>query len=45
MVPLRDLLDVIGLVGRRNNVTVSRILQGRDPHNIPVLVPDCRGLD
>ena len=45
MVPLRDLPDVIGLVGRRDNATESRILQGRDPRSIWVLVPDCRGLD
>ena len=44
VVPLRDLPDVMGLVGRRDNATESRILQGRDPHSIRVLVPDCRGL-
>ena len=44
MVPLRDLPDVIGLVGCRDNATESRILQGRDPRSIRVLVPDCRGL-
>ena len=43
--PLRNLSDVIGLVGRRDNATESRILQGRDPRSIRVLVPDCRGLD
>ena len=43
--PLRNLPDVIGLVGRRDNATKSRILQGRDPRSIQVLVPDCRGLD
>ena len=43
--PLRNLLDIIGLVGRRDNVTESRILQGRDPRSIRVPVPDGRGLD
>ena len=43
--PLRNLPDVIGLVGRRDNATESHILQGRDPRSIRVLVPDCRGLD
>ena len=42
VVPLRNLPDVIGLVGRRDNATESRILQGRDPRSIRVLVPDCR---
>ena len=37
--------DVIGLVGRRDSTTESRILQGRVPRSIRVLVPDCRGLD
>ena len=45
MVPLRNLPDVIGLVGRRDNVTESRLLQGRDPRSFRVLVPDGRGLD
>ena len=45
VVPLRNLPDVIGLVGRRNNVTEGRLLQGRDPRSIRVLVPDGRGLD
>ena len=45
VMPLRNLPDVIGLVGRRDNATESRILQGRDPRSIHVLVPDCRGLD
>ena len=31
VVPLRNLPDVIGLVGRRDNARESRILQGRDP--------------
>ena len=43
--PLRNLPDVIGLVGCCDNATESRILQGRDPRSIRVLVPDCRGLD
>ena len=45
VVPLRNLPDVIGLVGRRDNATESHIMQGRDPRSIRVLVPDCRGLD
>ena len=32
-------------MGRRDNATESRVLQGRDPRSIRVLVPDCRGLD
>ena len=40
VVPLRDLPDGMGLVGRQNHVTESRILQGRDPRSIRVLVPD-----
>ena len=35
--PLRNLPDVIGLVGRRDNATEIRILQGRDPRSIRVL--------
>ena len=45
VVPLHDMPGVIGLVGRRDNATESRILQGRDPRSIRVLVPDCWGLD
>ena len=30
VVPLRNMPDVIGLVGRRDNATESRVLQGRD---------------
>ena len=45
MVPLRDMPDVIGLVGRRDKATESRILQGRDPRSIRVLVPDCWALN
>ena len=45
VVPLRNIPDVIGLVGRRDSVTESRVLQGRDPRSIQVLVPDSRGLD
>ena len=45
VVLLRNMLDVIGLVGRRDNATESRVLRGRDPRSILVLVPDCRGLD
>ena len=45
MVPLHNMPDVIGLVGRRDNATESHVLQGRDPHSIRVLVPECQGLD
>ena len=45
VVPLHNMPDVIGLVGRRDNATESRVLQGRDARSIRVLVPDCRGLD
>ena len=45
VVPLHDLQDVMGLVGRQKDVTESRILQGRDPHSMRVFVPDCRGFD
>ena len=45
VVPLPNLPDVIGLVGRRDNATESQILQGRDPRSIRVFVPDCRELD
>ena len=44
VVPLRNMPNVIGLVRRRDNATESRILQGRDPRSIRVLVPDCWGL-
>ena len=36
VVPLCNLPDVIGLVGRRDNATESRLLQGRDPRSIRV---------
>ena len=45
VVPLRNVPDVIGLVGRRDSATESRVLQGRDARSIRVLVPDCQGLD
>ena len=44
-VPLRNVRDVFGLVGRRDSATESRVLQGRDGCSVRVLVPDCRGLD
>ena len=44
-VPLRNVPDVFGMVGRRDSATESRVLQGRDAGSIRVLVPDCRGLD
>ena len=42
VVPLRDLPDGMGLVGRQK-MRQSRILQGRDPRSIRVLVPDGQG--
>ena len=45
VVPLRGLPDDMGLVGRQKDATESRILQGRDPRSIRVLVPDGRGFD
>ena len=44
-VPLRNVADVFGPVGRRDSVTESCVLQGREARSIRVLVPDCRGLD
>ena len=44
-VPLLNVPDVFGMSGRRDSVTESRILQGRDAHSVRVLVPDCRGLE
>ena len=43
--PLRNVPDVIGLVGRREGAAESRVLQGRDVRSVRVLVPDCRGVD
>ena len=45
VVPLRNIPDVIGLVGRREGAAESRVLQGRDARSVRVLVPDCRGVD
>ena len=45
VVPLRNIPDVIGLVGRREGAAESRVLQGRDVRSVQVLVPDCRGVD
>ena len=45
VVPLRDLLDGMGLVGRQKDATESLILQGRDPRSIRVHIPDGRGFD
>ena len=44
-VPLRNVPDGFGMIGRRDGATESRILQGRDARSIRMLVPDCRGLD
>ena len=40
VVPLRNVPDVIGLVGRRESAVESRVLQGRDTRSVRVLVPD-----
>ena len=45
VLPLRDLPDGMGLVGHQKDATESRILQGRDPRSIRVLVPDRRGFN
>ena len=45
VVLLRNVPDVIGLVGCRESAVDSRVLQGRDARSVRVLVPDCRGLD
>ena len=42
---LRNVPDVIGLVGHRESAVESRVLQGRDARSVRVLVPDCWGLD
>ena len=44
-VPLRNVPDVFGMVGRRNSATESRVLPGRDARSVRVLVPDCRSVD
>ena len=44
VVPLQNVPDVIGLVGRRESAAESHVLQGRDVCSIRVLVLDCRGL-
>ena len=41
VVPLRNIPDVVGLVGRRKGSFESRVLQGRDARSVQVLVPDC----
>ena len=45
VVPLRNIPDVIRLVGRREGAAESRVLQGWDIRSVRVLVPDCRGVD
>ena len=45
VVPLRNVPDVIGLVGRREGEEESCVLQGRDIRSVRILVPDCRGVD
>ena len=45
VVPLRHIPDVIGLVGHREGVVESRVLQGREARSVRVLVLDCRGVD
>ena len=44
-VPLRNVPDVFGMIGRHDSATGSRVLQGRDARSIQVLIPDCQGLD
>ena len=44
-VPLRNVQDVFGMVGRCDSAKESRILQGRDERSIQVLISDSRGLD
>ena len=41
----RSLPDAMGLQGRIRHATRSRILRGRDPRNIRVLIPDGQGPD
>ena len=41
----RSLPDAMGLEGRTKEATWSRILQGRDPRSIHVLIPDGQGPD
>ena len=36
----RSLSDAMGLEGRTRHATRSRILRGRDPRSIHVLIPD-----
>ena len=38
VVPLRNIPDVIGLVGRREGAAESRVLQGQDVRSVRVLV-------
>ena len=45
VVPLRNVPDVIRLVGHREGAAESRVLQGRDIRSVRVLVPDCHGVD
>ena len=45
VVPLRNIPDVIGLVGRHEGAAESCVLQGRDVRSVRVLVPDFRGVD
>ena len=41
----RQLVLCLGMVGRRDRMTESRVLQGRDARSIQVLIPDCQVLD
>ena len=43
--PLRNILDIIGLVGRREGAAESRVPHGRDISSVRVLVSDFRGVD
>ena len=43
--PLRNVPDVIWLVGRGEGAAETCVLQGLDIPSVRVLVPDCRGVD
>ena len=44
VVPVRSILDVIGLTGRRAAAVECRVLHDRDVRSVRVLVPDPRGM-
>ena len=45
LVSLGSFPDKVGLLGRRKDAAVSRILMGRDSRSVRFLVPDTRGVD